>query len=106
MRNSILKATEIACPDKQQTFANISLSRNTTAEKINDLVENLNSQIQVKVKSFAAFSFATEESTDVSDISQHAVFISRVDKNRCIAKELLELVLMRHKSKTFDGSSE
>ncbi len=35
----MLKASEIVCPKKQQAFVNISLTRNTVAERLSDLAE-------------------------------------------------------------------
>ena len=36
VKTCILKAAEIVCPEKRQVFANISLTRNTVAEKISE----------------------------------------------------------------------
>jgi len=76
----ILKAAEIVCPEKRQVFANISLTRNTVAERISDLSANLDSQLKNKVKSFVTFSVALDESTDISDVAQLAIFIRGVDE--------------------------
>lgn len=92
-QSCILKATEIVCPDKWQVFANISLSRNAIAERINDLAENLNSRLWDKAKFFAAFSTVIDESIEV--VSLPAAFICGVDENMCIAGEPIELVPMR-----------
>ena len=69
MKTCILKAPEIVCPDKRQTFANISLTRNTVADRISDLAADLDSQPKHKVKSFIAFSVAIDESTDITDVA-------------------------------------
>lgn len=57
------------CLDKRQTLANISLSRNTVAETVGELADNLNSQLKNKVESFVAFSIAINESTDMTDVN-------------------------------------
>ncbi|KAG6932383.1 GTF2I repeat domain containing 2, partial [Chelydra serpentina] len=71
----MLQASEVVCPDKWEAFANISLPGNKIAERINELAENLYSQLQDKEMDLAAFSTAIDESTDVNDASQLAVFI-------------------------------
>lgn len=38
----MVKAAELVCPEKKQAFASISLSRNTVAERIEDLARDLN----------------------------------------------------------------
>jgi len=41
----MLKTAMIVCRDKHQAFANISLSRNTVADRISDLLMNLDCQL-------------------------------------------------------------
>ena len=78
MKTSILKAAEIVCSEKLQVFANISLTRNTVAERISNIFANLDSQVKNKVKLFVTFSVALDESTDISDVAQLAIFIRGV----------------------------
>jgi len=66
------------CPEKLQVFANIILTRNTVAERISDISANLDSQLQNKVKSFVTFLVALDESTNISDVAQPAIFIRGV----------------------------
>ena len=80
MKTCILKAAEIVCSEKLQIFANISLTRNTVAERISNIFANLDSQLKNKVKLFGTFSVALDESTDISDVSQQATFIRSVDE--------------------------
>uniref|UniRef100_A0A8D0G0A3 SPIN-DOC-like zinc-finger domain-containing protein n=1 Tax=Sphenodon punctatus TaxID=8508 RepID=A0A8D0G0A3_SPHPU len=98
LNSCMLKAAEIMCPDVCQAFASIPLSAQTVAERICDLAENLNSQLQDKAKSFAAFSIAVNESTDVTGVSQLALFIRGIDENMCVTEELVELVPMRERT--------
>ena len=94
VKTCILKAAEIVCPEKRQVFANISLTRNTVAERISDLSANLDSQLKNKVKSFVTFSVALDESTDISDVAQLAIFIRGVDETLSVTEEFLGLVPM------------
>ena len=68
----MLKAAELVCPEKRQAFANISLTRNTIADRISDLSADLDSQLKHKVKSFIAFSVAIDESTDITDVAPYS----------------------------------
>ena len=70
VKNCMLKAAEVVCPEKRQAFANISLTRNTIADRISDLSANVDNQLKEKVASFVAFSIAINESADVTDIAQ------------------------------------
>ncbi|XP_037794130.1 general transcription factor II-I repeat domain-containing protein 2-like [Penaeus monodon] len=94
VRTCMLKAAETVCPEKRQAFANISLTRNTVADRISDLAEDLDSQLKHKVKSFIAFSVAIDESTDITDVAQLAIFIRGVDDTLTVTEEFVELVPM------------
>jgi len=85
----ILKAAEIVCFEKLQVFANISLTRNTVAERISNIFANLGSQLKNKVKLFVTFSVALDESTDISDVAQLAIFIRGVDETSSVTVEFL-----------------
>ena len=89
----MMKAVEVVCPEKQSAFANISMSMNTIVDGVEDLSQNLGSQIQDKINSFIAFSVAIDESVDVTDIAPLCIFICGV-KSLTIKEEFLELVPM------------
>ena len=75
-------------------FANISLTRNSVAERFSDISANLDSQLKKKVMTFVAFSVALDESTDISDVAQQAIFICGVDETLSVTEEFLGLVPM------------
>ncbi|GAA6090000.1 general transcription factor II-I repeat domain-containing protein 2A-like [Tachysurus ichikawai] len=94
IKNCMLKAAEIVCPEKRQAFANISLTRNNVADRFSELSADLDSQLKCKVESFLAFSVAIDESTDITDVAQLAIFIRAVDETLTVTEEFLELVTM------------
>jgi len=94
MKTCILKAAEIMCSEKLQVFANISPTRNTVVERISNIFVNLDSQLRNKVKLFVTFSVALDESTDILDVAQLAIFIRGVDETLSVTVEFLGLVLM------------
>ncbi|XP_076135597.1 general transcription factor II-I repeat domain-containing protein 2, partial [Alosa pseudoharengus] len=75
----------------RQLFANVSLSRNTVAERVDQLSTNLKEQLVEKGKYFIAYSLAVDESTDITNIAQLSIFIRGVDSSLSITEELLEL---------------
>uniref|UniRef100_A0A3B3IFR8 Uncharacterized protein n=1 Tax=Oryzias latipes TaxID=8090 RepID=A0A3B3IFR8_ORYLA len=91
IKNCMLKVCDAVCPDKRQLFSNVSLSRNTVAERIDQLSTNLKEQLVGKGKDFIAYSLAVDESTDTSDIAQLSIFIRGVDSSLSITEELLAL---------------
>lgn len=94
VKRCMMKAAELVCPEKRQAFANISLTRNIMAERISELSEDLDSQLKQRVMSFIAFSVAIDESTDITDMAQLAIFIRGVDETLTVTEEFVELVPM------------
>ncbi|XP_070408444.1 general transcription factor II-I repeat domain-containing protein 2 [Nothobranchius furzeri] len=94
VKTCMMKAAEIVCPEKRQAFANISLTRNTIADRISDISADLDCHVREKVKSFIAFSVAIDESTDITDVAQLAIFIRGVDDTLTVTEEFVELVPM------------
>lgn len=74
IKECIIKAAEFVCPEKAQSFRDISLSRNTVADRITEIADNISSQLQEISAKVQFFSIAIDESTDVRDVAQVAVF--------------------------------
>lgn len=92
IKECFIKAAEIVSPGSAKAFQNISLYRNTVAERVTELADNISGQIKTKSDTFTAFSIACDESTDVCGWAQLAVFLRAVDKELNVHEELLELV--------------
>ena len=67
------------------------------AEWISNIFANLDSDLKNKDKLFVTFSVALDESTDISDVAQLAIFILGVDETLSVTVELLGLVPMTEK---------
>uniref|UniRef100_I3J839 SPIN-DOC-like zinc-finger domain-containing protein n=1 Tax=Oreochromis niloticus TaxID=8128 RepID=I3J839_ORENI len=94
VKTCMMKASEIVCPEKRQAFANISLTRNTVADRISDLSADLDSQLKQKIKSVIVFSVAIDEGMDITDVAQLAIFIRGVDDTLTVTEEFVEFVPM------------
>jgi hypothetical protein len=97
VKKCIMKAAEILCPEKHHLFKTISLSANTVADRVNDLAGYKQCQIKEKCKDFVAYSIAIDESTDVTNIAQLAIFIRGVNEDFQLVVELVDLVPMKGK---------
>ena len=95
IKECLLKASDILCPGKKKLFEGISLSPNTVANRITDLAANVEKQLIETIKDFEAFSIALDESTDVSDSAQCAVFIRGVDSSLNLTEEFLDLIPLK-----------
>ena len=50
VKTCMLKVAEVVFPEKRSAFANISLSKNTVADRVTELSGDLGSQINDKIK--------------------------------------------------------
>ncbi|XP_062422358.1 general transcription factor II-I repeat domain-containing protein 2-like [Pungitius pungitius] len=91
IKNCMIKVCDEVCPEKRQLFLNVSLNRNTIAERVDQLSINLKEQLVKKGKDFIAYSLAVDESTDISDIAQLSIFIRGVDSSLSVTEEFLAL---------------
>lgn len=67
VKECMMEAVAVVCPEKVKLFKTISLSRNTIARRIDDIGNNILHQISGKAQRFTHYSIAMDESTDVSD---------------------------------------
>ena len=95
IKDCLLKASDILCPNQKKLFEGISLSPNKVATRDTELAANVEKQLLATAKNFEAFSIALDESTDVSGSAQCAVFIRGVDCSLNVTDEFLDLTLLK-----------
>lgn len=79
------------CPNKRQLFSNVSLSRNTISEPVDQLFINYKEQLVKRSREFIAYSLAEDESTNANDVTQLSIFIHRVDPSLSMTGEFWAL---------------
>lgn len=94
LKQCMLKVCDVVCPEKKQEFSNLSLSRNTVAERVNELANSIKTQLSETASRFVAFSLAADESTDITDTAQLAIFIRGVNPDLSVTEELLDVAPM------------
>lgn len=62
-------------PEKLELFKDISLSRNTITRGVENIGNNIVTQLQNKAREFKYFSLALDESTDITDTAQLLIII-------------------------------
>ena len=95
IKDCLIKACEIVCPEKKKAFEGISLSANTAASRITEAASNVHQQLTAAAKDFEAYSVALDETTGVTDTAYCAVLIRGVDGNLEVTEELLDLLPMK-----------
>ena len=92
VKQCLIKAAEVVCPEKAHLFKDISLTKNTVAERIDEMSSDLKQQLKGESLRFEHFSIAIDETVDITGIAQLAVFIRACDNEFNIYKELIELI--------------
>lgn len=95
VKKCILQAASIVCPEKKCQFSNNSLSADTVSERISDLSSDIYDQQCEKAKYFSVYLVALDETPDITDTAQLAIYVRGVDENFEMMEELLT-VLPRH----------
>lgn len=77
-----------------KAFKNVSLSRNTIADRVHELAENLATQLAEETRGYIAFSLAVDESTDNTDSAQLSILIRGVKSDLSVTEELLDVAAL------------
>ena len=76
IKSSLKIAARMLGDKKCETkFDQIPLSNNTVARRVEELASDVHRQVATHVKNCKFFSLAMDESTDISDTAQVAVFV-------------------------------
>ena len=86
IKNCMLNAAEIICPEYLDTFKKIKLSRNTISRRINSLAKNVNEQLKEICKNFKYYSLCLDDTKDYTGFSQLSIFIRGINENFEITK--------------------
>ncbi|KAL3879998.1 hypothetical protein ACJMK2_032270 [Sinanodonta woodiana] len=90
----MIKVIKHICPEKNEQFGTICLSKQTVTRRVEDIASNLHQQLERASETFIWYSVALDESTDVSDTAQLLIFIRSVDENFKITEDIAGLYSM------------
>lgn len=97
-----MTVAEVMCPEQKKCFSSISLSRNTVAQRIREMADDITDQLREKAKTFQFFSVATDESTDTTDYAEVMFILRGIDENFWITEELAQVVALHGTTKGQD----
>ncbi|KAG0711181.1 General transcription factor II-I repeat domain-containing protein 2 [Chionoecetes opilio] len=90
----MMAAVEDVCPEKKGVFSQISLSASTIARGVGEMAY-VRSTLRERCQGVRYFSLALDESTDVKDTVQLAIFFRGVTDNLDVVEEFLQLVPLK-----------
>ncbi|KAG8224911.1 hypothetical protein J437_LFUL006270 [Ladona fulva] len=102
---SFVIAWNIAHPNNaalHKVVSQIPISRHTTERRITAINTSLEYNFLNDLKNCIAFSLALDESTDITDLPQLAVFIRFVSPDFVVKEELLDLVALQESTRGVD----
>ncbi|KAK8389839.1 hypothetical protein O3P69_009083 [Scylla paramamosain] len=94
VKECIVKAAELLAPDKLQLFQSVSLSRRTVSDRITDLAQDIHKTLKDSARDFQFFSVACDETTDITNTAQLAIFVRGITAEFDTREELLSLEAM------------
>ncbi|XP_065681502.1 general transcription factor II-I repeat domain-containing protein 2A-like [Hydra vulgaris] len=86
----------------QRLVSQIPISRHTTERRISEISIDVEQQLLNDLKNCEAFSLAVDESTDIQDKPQMAVFVRYVTSDVIVKEELLDLVELKDTTRGVD----
>ncbi|XP_050338240.1 general transcription factor II-I repeat domain-containing protein 2-like [Bactrocera neohumeralis] len=95
IKECLLEAAGTLTKEHLPKYQKICLSRRTIARRIQDMASDSERQLKNRISTFTSVPLALDESTDVNDIAQLAVFIRGTDIEFNITEELLDLIPMK-----------
>ena len=94
----LLKVADVVCPEKKELFSAISLSARTVTRRIEELAANVRSGLEGILNNLEYYSIAIDETTDMKDTCQLAVFVRGVTPTFDIVEEFVRLIPMKDTS--------
>ena len=81
-------------PTSMERYQKLPMSRRSITRRIFTMGDDVKKQLKERAKDFMCYSLALDDSTDVTNTSQLAIFIRGVDCNMDVTEELLDLIPM------------
>lgn len=91
VKECLLTTAKFLMPHSTEFFEEINLSPDIVSSRIIQMGRNIENKLKEKANSFVYFSLAIEKTTDVTNLSQLAVFIRGVTSDFIVKEELLML---------------
>ncbi|KAI4830515.1 hypothetical protein KUCAC02_002143 [Chaenocephalus aceratus] len=91
VKECLVAAAEVLAPDTLKVFQSISLSRRTVSDRITDMAQDIEKTLKDTARDFEFFSLACDETTDITNTAQLAIFVRGTTSAFDTREEMLSL---------------
>ena len=98
IKGCMLKVVDVVCPEIKDLFSGISLLAKTVTRRIKELSANLKCNFENILQNLEYYYIAIDESTDMTDTAQLALFLSGVAPTFDSMEEFFRLIPMKDTS--------
>lgn len=91
VKECLFAEAELLAPDKVQLFQSVSLSWRTVSEWITDIAVDIENTLKDTTRNFEFFSLACDETTDITNTAQLAIFARGITLGLDRTEDLLSL---------------
>ena len=105
MKTCIRDVVAILNPDNdglKRSVSDLQLSRHTVEQRISDINTAIETQLCTNLKKCRYFSMALDESCDIQDKPQLAIFVRSVSEDCVVKEELLDIVPLKDRTRGID----
>ena len=105
VKKCLCDVVEILSPENnklKKMISDVQLSRHTVERRISDINTAIESQLHADFQACEYFSFALDESCDIQDKPQLAIFARFILNDCMIKKKLLNIVLLKDRTRGID----
>uniref|UniRef100_A0A8C9ZGS6 HAT C-terminal dimerisation domain-containing protein n=1 Tax=Sander lucioperca TaxID=283035 RepID=A0A8C9ZGS6_SANLU len=86
----------------KRSVSDLQLSRHTIEQRISDINNSIETQLHTDLEKCLYFSIALDESCDIQDKPQLAIFVRSVSEDCTIKEELLDIVPLKDRTRGID----
>lgn len=94
VKDCVLAIADEVCPEKKAAFEKVSLSAPTLTRRVQDMRDDVLGTLKQRFRDCRYFAIALDESTDVKDTAQLAIYFRGVTDSFDIIEEFAQLVPM------------
>ena len=102
VKDCFLRVADFMCSEKKELFKKMSLSGQTIARRTENLAVSVLESLVPKAGDFAFYLLALDESMNIKDTVQVAIFVRGVDKSFGVTEELASVVPLKGTTKGSD----